>query len=359
MSNICQDCNRLQINPVGSAPERPLFQQPTKYDHYKNFQKFKQSKEEEQFINQRKEELLKFNPNFTDFHLNRMLTKEEFEQFSTQDIAKFRQQLRLGSCDHNLNSFGCIAARREEQNPKNVGEDDENDGKSLLKRKSLLSLTRTPVQCPISICNRTLGVTFVLSHFLRDHSEDFGVPCQEIYAGKPSVLIFDPTNSDFHENVCLGILAYGGYANDSSSRPTERGLCINNAFLPKPYEHLTSHLPILIMACRTSWSTLLGNKEKLKGNIHNPNSLKQELLVLWLASVQTVKPIYCTVTVYDKEMESSLSSIMQIRDLNDDQNPAEFMRKEKNFMRLSHGKITTLSHSLIECIHMEILINEF
>ncbi|KAI8118922.1 hypothetical protein FF38_10194 [Lucilia cuprina] len=359
MSNSCQDCNRLQIKTVGTAPERPQFQQPTKYDHYNNFQKFKHSKKEEQFINQRKEELLKFNPNFTDFHLNRVLTKDEFEQFSTQDIAKFRQQLRLGNCDHNSNSFDCMPDRKEDQHYKHVEEDNENDRKSLQKRKSLLSLTRTPVQCPISICNRTLGVTFVLSHFLRDHNEDFGVPCQEIYAEKPSVLIFDPTNLDFHENVCLGILAYGGHANDSSSRPTERGLCINNAFLPKPYEHLTSHLPILIMACRTSWSTLLNIKDKLKGNIHNPNSINQELLVIWLASVQTVRPIYCTVTVYDKEMVSSRSLIMQIRDLNHTQNPEEFMLKETNCMRLSHGEINILTQSLIDCINMEILINEF
>lgn len=211
MSNICQDCERLQIKPVGTAPKRPQFNQPTKYDHYSNFQKFKQSKEEEQFINKRKEELLKFNPNFTDYH--RVLTKEEFEQLSTQDIAKFSQKLRGGSCEHSLNSLTNIAGEKEET-PDNDLEDFENESMSLQKRKSLLTLTRIPVQCPISVCNRTIGVTFVLSHFLRDHSEDFGVPCQEIYANKRSVLVFDPTNLDFSENVCLGILAYGGDANE-------------------------------------------------------------------------------------------------------------------------------------------------
>ncbi|KAM7348694.1 uncharacterized protein ACRADG_007941 [Cochliomyia hominivorax] len=356
MAHMCKDCERLQVKPSTTAPERPHFQQPTKYDHYVNFQKFKQAKQEDLFINQRKEELLKFNPYFTDFNLNRVLTKNEFDQFSTQDIAKFRQQLRLGSCDHNVNATANISTKNSTNNDK---EDSDNDGKLLKKRISLLTLTRTPVQCPISICNRTVGVTFVLSHFLLDHSEDFGVPCQEIYAGKRSVLVFDPTSLEFRENVCLGILAYGGDANESSSRPTERGLCINNAFLPKPFEHLSSHLPILIMACRTTWSSLLGNKEKQGGNIHNPNYITQELLVLWLASVQTVKPIHCTVTVYDKAMTSSRSSIMQIRDLNDNQKPQEFMLSGTSFMRLSHGEINLLSQQRTECIHMELMINEY
>lgn len=113
------------------------------------------------------------------------------------------------------------------------------------------------------------------------------------------------------------------------------------------------------MACRTSWSALLGSKEKLEGNIHNPNALTQELLVLWLASVQTVKPIHCTVTVYDKAMTTSRSAIMQIRDLNNNQNPQDFMLKETNCIRLSHGEINILSQQRVECIHMEIMVNEY
>lgn len=113
------------------------------------------------------------------------------------------------------------------------------------------------------------------------------------------------------------------------------------------------------MACRTSWSALLGNNEKLEGNIHNPNYITQEVLILWLASVQTVKPIHCTVTVFDKLMTSSRSSIMKIRDLNDVQNRQELMLKDTNFIRLSHGEINILSQQRVECIHMEIMINEY
>lgn len=215
MSHVCKDCESLQVQPSSTAPERPQFQQPTKYDHYVNFQKFKEAQEKDLLINQHKKELLQFNPNFTDFNLNRVLNKDDFKQFSTQKVAKFRQQFSLGNCDLQLKYLDQTSTKNNEDKKNlEVEESSESDNKSLQKRKSLLSLTRIPVQCPISICNRTIGVTFVLSHFLRDHGEDFGVPCQEIYTGKRSVLVFDPTILEFRENVCLGILAYGGDVNE-------------------------------------------------------------------------------------------------------------------------------------------------
>ena len=113
------------------------------------------------------------------------------------------------------------------------------------------------------------------------------------------------------------------------------------------------------MTCRTSWSALLDNKKDVERNIHNPNYISQELMVIWLASVQTVKPIHCTVTLYDKAMTSSRSAILKIRDLNDAQNPQEFMLKDTNYIRLSHGEINILSQQGNECIHMEIMINEY
>lgn len=91
-------------------------------------------------------------------------------------------------------------------------EKDESDKYSKQQKKSLVAITRSPVQCPISDCNRSIGITLVLSHYLRDHQEDFGVKCQEINLGKRSILIFDPSELDSGKNICLGMLAYGGHA---------------------------------------------------------------------------------------------------------------------------------------------------
>ncbi|XP_050331949.1 uncharacterized protein LOC126760394 [Bactrocera neohumeralis] len=365
MANCCKDCDRLQPRSSGSAPVRPEFQQPTMYDHFQNFQRFKMQKQEAQAIEKRKEELLKMNTNFTNW--NPSCSKEMFDQFSTQDVALFRQQIRLAQngersilesltapTEGGASSIGGTATVAGT----GTGTGTSVGDKSLKKKDSLLTISRTPVQCPIGACGRTIGVTSVLSHYLRDHSEDFGVQCQEIYGGKRSVLIFDATTLDFRDNVCLGVLAYGGIKEKCSDPPAQRGICIHNAFLPKPHEHLDAHLPILIMACRTSWSAMLKDKQ-LETRITKPEDSNQHLLVIWLVSVQSTKPIHCTLTAYDRTMTSSRSVIAQVRQLNESQNPSEFLVNDANSLRLSNGEINILSHDGNDCVHLEVMINEY
>ncbi|XP_036318041.1 uncharacterized protein LOC118733002 [Rhagoletis pomonella] len=365
MANCCKDCDRLQPRSAGSAPVRPEFQQPTMYDHFQNFQRFKMQKQEEQAIEKRKEELLKMNANFTNWAPTN--SKDMFDQFSTQDVALFRQQMRLAQ--NGERSMLESLPTQTDVGASSAGDTGTDTGtgtgtgtgagnKSLRKKVSLLTISHTPVQCPIGACGRTIGVTSVLSHYLRDHSEDFGVQCQEIYGGKRSVLIFDPTNLEFRDNVCLGVLAYGGVKEKCSDPPAERGICIHNAFLPKPHEHLDAHLPILIMACRTSWSAFLEDKQ-LEAKITNPQNLNQHLLVIWLVSVQSTKPIHCTLTAYDKTMTSSRSIIAQVRQLNESQNASEFLVNDANSLRLNRGEINILSHDGNDCIHLEVMINEY
>lgn len=147
-------------------------------------------------------------------------------------------------------------------------------------------------------------------------------------------------------------------SNFSSDPPAQRGICIHNAFLPKPHEHLDAHLPILIMACRTSWSAMLEDKQ-LEARITKADNFHQHLLVIWLVSVQSTKPIHCTLTAYDKTMTSSRSIIAQVRQLNESQNPSEFLVNDTNSLRLNRGEINILSHDDNDCIHLEVMINEY
>ncbi|XP_054731287.1 uncharacterized protein LOC129239647 [Anastrepha obliqua] len=361
VANCCKDCDRLKPRTSGTAPVRPEFQQPTMYDHFPNFQRFKTQKQEEHAIEKRKGELLQMNTNFTDWKPTN--SKDVFDQFSTQDVALFRQQIRLAQSGErtileSLTTATEAGASSAIGTGTAGGGGGEGESKSLKKKGSLLTISRTPVQCPIGACGRTIGVTSVLSHYLRDHSEDFGVQCQEIYGGKRSVLIFDPTTLEFRDNVCLGVLAYGGTKEKCSDPPAKRGICIQNAFLPKPNEHLDAHLPILIMACRTSWSALLEDKE-LEAKITKPENMKQHLLVIWLVSVQSTKPIHCTLTAYDQTMTTSRSIIAQVRQLTESQNPSEFLVNDTNSLRLNWGEINILSNDGNDCIHLEVMINEY
>lgn len=194
----CKDCERLQTDSTGSAPLRSSYQQPTKYDHYTNFQKFKQSKIEENYIKNRKDELTKFDSKFTDWKLDPGKIEASFDHFSTQDIARFRTQLRR--YDRSV----------VDGDPDANNNDIDPSTRVVKKKVSLLTISRTPVQCPIAACERIIGVTSVLSHYLRDHNEEYGVQCEELYGGKRAVLIFNPICLDYGQNACMGVLAYGG-----------------------------------------------------------------------------------------------------------------------------------------------------
>lgn len=112
------------------------------------------------------------------------------------------------------------------------------------------------------------------------------------------------------------------------------------------------------MACRTSWSAMLKDKQ-LEARITKPEDLNQHLLVIWLVSVQSTKPIHCTLTAYDRTMTSSRSVIAQVRQLNESQNPSEFLVNDTNSLRLSSGEINILSHDGNDCVHLEVMINEY
>uniref|UniRef100_A0A1I8PY28 DUF4729 domain-containing protein n=1 Tax=Stomoxys calcitrans TaxID=35570 RepID=A0A1I8PY28_STOCA len=318
MTHICEACDRLQGHPCGTAPNRPTFQQPTMYDHFANFQNFKQLKGRHQ------EELLKC-------------------------------QTPYGDAEQKLEN--AIENQHNDHTKGTKGETTTNL-KSLQKKNSLWCISRSPINCPISACKCLLGVSSVLSHILRDHHDE--IKCQEIYLGNSCDLLFNPKDMIYGKNICLGVLAYGGATGERSNRPAERGICLSNAFLPMEHEHLNAHFPILIMACRTSWTSYLaypkGSRNDQTSTNENPMA---ELFLIWLTSVQTTKPIHCTLTVYDKLLSASRSSIMRIRNLSDTQNPSKFMSKEVDYMRLCHGDIEILSQRREEPIHMEIVINEY
>ncbi|XP_055841794.1 uncharacterized protein LOC129908967 [Episyrphus balteatus] len=197
MSNPCEDCDRLQeVLPKGNASIRPPFQQPTMYDHLSSFSKFKEEKILSKQLKTKEEDLLKFNKNFTNLELDKK-NDEILEKFSTQDIAKFRCNLKEGRFHQKM----------EKDEPEDLWKKQEHEVKAAA---SLTTILRTPVICPVSKCGRTIGVTSVLSHFLRDHNEDLTVECMNLYAEGRSLLLFDWDKFNFGENVCLGVLSYGG-----------------------------------------------------------------------------------------------------------------------------------------------------
>ncbi|XP_075155068.1 uncharacterized protein LOC142228510 [Haematobia irritans] len=307
MSHPCNICENLHEESNGSAPNRQNFQQPTMYDHFASYQSFKQLKAVQTKISR------------------------EYEENYTETV---KQKLNPSSDTKEV---------LEKKIPSDT------------KKKSLLSIIPIPVLCPIKDCNCSISSTSLFQHYLLDHHKPLGVKCQEIYLGNSIRLMFYPNDIEYGKNICLGILAYGGNAGDGASRPAKRGICRPNSFLSKEHIKLANHLPILVMMHRTSWSALLSQKSKSK--ISYPVEL--QILIIWLTSAETTKPIHCTVTAYDKFMSSSRSSIVMIRNLNGSQIPKEFILNDIDYLRLNYGDIEILSCKRKEPIFLEFIMNEY
>ncbi|XP_055915613.1 uncharacterized protein LOC129948557 [Eupeodes corollae] len=343
MTSPCEDCDRLQETlPEGNASVRPSFQQPTMYDHLSSFTKFKEDKALARKLRAKEDELLTFNKNFTSLEFD----KTSGEILDKSEIRKHRYNLKKEDRFHRL---------PEIVEPEKLWKNQHDDVKLT---NSLTSISRTPISCPVSRCGSTIGVTSLLSHFMRDHNEDLTVEFMNLYTNGRAILLFERDMWNFGENVCLGILSYGGIENKKSSRPALRGICKQNSFLSETFAHLENHLPILVMACKTSICSLLDDKELSKELIDREDQTKH-ILIIWLATVQTTKPIFCTITAFDKLMISSRSTIINVRSLDSPQKPEEFISNETNYLMLNHGELNILSEEGKESIRVEIKIQEF
>lgn len=74
----------------------------------------------------------------------------------------------------------------------------------------LISISRSPIHCPVSTCHQMIGVTSVLTHFLRDHKQSFDGDFREIMADTQALLLFNDEYFKREQTSCLGVLAYAG-----------------------------------------------------------------------------------------------------------------------------------------------------
>lgn len=229
----------------------------------------------------------------------------------------------------------------------NFSTSDESEkifSKSNLKRPSSTSLA--PFKCPLTKCDVIISESTVLSHFIIHHQrDDDSVDFQEIKEREKKSLMVDKKYFKFGKCICLGLLTY-----------FSPNITIGdhlNSLLTAATTNLESHLPILIMGYKTNYSELLessGNKTE-----RNP---AYDVTLLWLATIETDKPIYATVTVYNEDQNVSLSSIMKVRSFKQTQDPIEIFRDDTNFLSLCSGFVNSLNSDSSDAIIIEILIQE-
>lgn len=342
----CPNCDRLQNKVEGDASPRSKYIQPTMYDHMSNFVDYQNTLKFEHDVKEHRKQLMTLHEKFTDLKLpSDNVEGSCAKHISTQNLLKFNNDLKSGAFHYE---------------PKVEGPEDiwEQKNKAMKSSESLTNISRSPIQCPVRKCNQTVGITSVLLHFLRDHIQDYPVECQEIFSGKQSVMLFKEHVFEHYENLCLGMLVYGGNINDPESRPALSGICHANSFLFGNSQCFTNHLPILIMGCKTSLSYLIEDK-KLAEQLADPNDKEKDILVIWLATVETTRLMHCTITVLNTDMTTSRSTIVEIRNLRDSQDPKVFLSQDSNYLMLSRAEIDLVSSGDKKQIRIEILVNDF
>lgn len=195
MNSKCDICNVSGCNCT--APKRHEYVPPTMYDYMADYSQFKKDKAIDRQIKLCKEKCINQNPKFTDFTIEPTDIDTMFDTLSTQDVAAYRAAFKSGT--------GSVITI-----PSDKLDGYSKETKRTASLNSLLNISRSPINCPVTLCKQTIGVTSILSHFLRDHKQTFPIDFKSTAGEDRSLFVFDQTIFTLNETICLGVLAYGG-----------------------------------------------------------------------------------------------------------------------------------------------------
>ncbi|XP_026837797.1 uncharacterized protein LOC113564581 [Drosophila erecta] len=213
-----------------------------------------------------------------------------------------------------------------------------------------------PHACPLNHdeCPAVLNDT-LLGHFVSRHLDEPGKELREIFEGEQVLMIFSPRAFQPGKTECMSVLGYGGVRNKPCTLPAVRFMPTRNTDLPEPYAHFDAHLPLLVMICRIRLSSVEGRKLRFGG----PRLEDEDSLALWLVSRDLPCPIHVVMTVLNRRLDITRSSIMKVRELHKSHDPLDFMLSSKNYMRLSDHDLRVLTNDHTEPIYMEIVVKEY
>lgn len=210
-------------------------------------------------------------------------------------------------------------------------------------------------QCP-PVKNETL-----LSHTLRFHLNEHGLELREVFANDRLLLIFNPRSYDIGVNSCMSAMMYAGVRDDPSTLPGHRFLPIPNLNLPPVFARYSEHLPLFVMICRNRRSAIDGRRVRFDGNqcLEVDDNDNEDVLALWLVSVDLPMPVHVIMTVLNRRMDVTRSSVMQVRSLHQSQNCQKFMRTSRQYMRLSEQDLCVLTSDNTEPLYLEVSVKEY
>lgn len=184
-----------------------------------------------------------------------------------------------------------------------------------------------PLKCPLKMCNEIISPSMLVSHFMKFHQVSEFKSVEE----KEKVLLLISISEDFPElekTVCLGVLAFR--ASGSSHV---------NVLLPKQYELLDNHHPIVVMACRGNYV----NTHDEEADSLDPDA---DFLAVWLCMPnQDGSKVSATITVHNEDLTKAFSSFVRVRGASGTQSIREFAETDSNVLIVNSGVFKQMTMS--------------
>lgn len=224
------------------------------------------------------------------------------------------------------------------------------------------NISKAPVTCLVKACRKIMSGREVLSHFLDQHRDENNFEVMNVVENVKCLLSFDCKKFPLGENVCLGIIAYDGKGTCRNITQRSSGISMSNISLPKNYQNLSEHLPILIIGCMTYSSVVYSSKEHAKDLyklLQENERTEHRMLCLWLASSSMTTPLYATMKVQSPDQKTSLEVITRVRNFSESHDIKTFAHDSTDTLNLSNGFLKRLTRDFRESIELELILYEY
>ncbi|XP_030381976.1 uncharacterized protein LOC115629617 [Scaptodrosophila lebanonensis] len=209
--------------------------------------------------------------------------------------------------------------------------------------------------CPLGDCKKVVQPSDLLRHVLTAHMGSAGsrtvleIPLRfrEVFRGQSTLMHLPYNRMKLDTDECLAVLNYAG---DEQQQPqTMPGFCGLTApqrNLPRLQQVYSHHLPILVMACKTTWQAVLSNMPARPEDVcYNDDNY---VILLWLLSPPTTTPCHATMSVLNSALRCGLRKRREVRDFSTRMAIDQFiLGYDPHYCILSQGELRELcgSHS--------------
>ncbi|XP_017109128.2 uncharacterized protein [Drosophila bipectinata] len=207
----------------------------------------------------------------------------------------------------------------------------------------------------------------LLIHYLEYHG-DTSVQVTETFEENRLLVVFEPKNLDLGRNTCISVLVYGGVRGRHCTLPIRRFMPTPNKDLPESFANLEGCLPLFVMICRNRPESRRRVRFRdIAGGCHGDTDSdypvtpddESDVLTLWMMSMDLPQPIHCMITVFNRRLDASVSSILKVRGLRKSHQCRAVMQSRHYHMRLGGKDLKILTNNNTESLYLEVTIKEY